>query len=317
MATQPEATAFLFPGQGSQQVGMGKVLAERYPAAAAIFAQADQILGIPLSRLCWEGPVEDLDDTVNTQPALLTHSIAMLRALQLEHPELRPGLTAGHSMGEYSALVCAGALDFPEALQLVRARGEAMKAAGQRAPGGMAAVLGMEAEAVQQACREAAQQIGQPVQLANDNCPGQLVISGSEAALARALDLLKTAGARRLIRLAVSIAAHSPLMEYGQQQFDQALDRAPLRDALLPVLGNVTARPLLSAEDIRRELRAQLTSQVRWTDTIREMVARGVSVFLELGPKDVLTRLVGRIAPDLTARSLDGPAGLSELPGVS
>jgi [acyl-carrier-protein] S-malonyltransferase len=317
MATPAPITAFLFPGQGSQLVGMGKQLAARFPAAAAVFAQADEILGLPLSRLCWDGPAEELDDTVNTQPALLTHSIAVLRTLQAEFPRHRPAITAGHSMGEYSALVCSGVLDFPDALRLVRARGEAMQAAGQLAPGGMAAVLGMETEIVVEACGQASRECGEPVQLANDNCPGQLVISGSEKALSRALELLKDRGARRLIRLAVSIAAHSPLMQAGQRQFDQALESTPLRDPAIPILGNVSAAPLGRVEDIRQELRAQLTSQVRWTETIQAMAAQGVTAFLELGPKDVLTRLVGRIAPGLATRSLDEPGsleGLSEWP---
>jgi len=317
MAPHPQTTAFLFPGQGSQQVGMGKQLAQRFPRAAEVFAEADEILDFQLSRLCWDGPAEVLDDTVNTQPALLTHSIAVLRTLQAEHPQIQPGLTAGHSMGEYSALVCAGSLDFPDALRLVRARGEAMKLAGGLGPGGMAAVLGMEAEVVEEVCRLASQESGQPVQLANDNCPGQLVISGSEAALTRALELLKERGARRLVRLAVSIAAHSPLMEPGQQQFNRALENTPLGEPRVPILGNVGARPLNSADDIRGELRAQLTSRVRWTETIQAMAAQGVAAFLELGSKDVLTRLAGRIAPGLAARSLDEPesfTGLADWP---
>jgi [acyl-carrier-protein] S-malonyltransferase len=299
---------------------MGRQLAQRFPQAAGVFAEADEILGLHLSRLCWDGPAEALDDTVNTQPALLTHSIAVLRALQSEHPQIQPGLTAGHSMGEYSALVCAGSLDFPDALRLVRARGEAMKLAGGLGPGGMSAVLGMESEVVEQVCRLASQESGEPVQLANDNCPGQLVISGSEAALSRALEMLKERGARRLVRLAVSIAAHSPLMEPGQQQFNQALDNTPLRAPQVTILGNVSAQALLSVDDIREELRAQLTSRVRWTETIQAMAAQGVTAFLELGSKDVLTRLTGRIAPGLEARSLDEPeslAGLADWPGVA
>lgn len=313
MARQPQSTAFLFPGQGSQQVGMGKELARRYAPAREVFAQADDILGFSLSRLCWDGPSERLDDTVNTQPALLTHSIAVLQVLRTEFPQAQPALTAGHSMGEFSALVCAGSLDFPDALRLVRARGEAMKAAGARAPGGMAAVLGMETDHVAQACEQASQDSGEPVQLANDNCPGQLVISGSEAALARALELLRERGARRLVRLAVSIAAHSPLMASGQQQFNQALDAAPLRDPQIPILGNVSAQPLRTVGAIRDELRAQLTSRVRWTETIQAAAEAGITHYLELGSKDVLTRLTGRIDAALAARSLDEPASLEGL----
>ncbi len=292
---------------------MGKELAARFAPARELFAQADDILGFALSALCWEGPSEALNDTVNTQPALLTHSIAVLRALQASFPELQPGITAGHSMGEFSALVCADALDFPDALRLVRARGEAMQAAGERGPGGMAAVLGMETETVVELCGQASRETGEPVQLANDNCPGQVVISGSEAALARALELLKESGARRLVRLAVSIAAHSPLMEPGQEQFNRALEAAPLRDPQIPILGNVSAQPLRTVEEIRQDLEAQLTSRVRWTETIQAMAAGGVTTILELGSKDVLTRLTGRIDAELAAHSLDEPASLEKL----
>ncbi len=311
MALNSRSTAFLFPGQGSQEVGMGLKLAAQNPAAAETFAEADEILGFPLSTLCWEGPAEQLNDTINTQPAILVHSIAALRALG---PPSLPAAAAGHSMGEFSALVCAGSLSFPDALKLVRARGEAMKAAGERSPGRMAAVLGLEPETVAAVCSEAQAATGEVVQLANDNCPGQLVISGSEAGMAEATEQLKQAGARRVIPLAVSIAAHSTLMEPAQTQFNEAIEATPIETPSIPVIANVSAKPLSSAADIREELLAQLTSRVRWTETIQAMRARGVETFIELGPKDVLTKLCARIDRDAHAFAVGDPASIESLP---
>ncbi len=295
---------------------MGKLLAEQYQAAAEVYQEADEIVGFPISGLSWNGPAERLNDTVNTQPALLVHSIAALRVLRAELPELQPTSTAGHSMGEFSALVCAGALSFPDALRLVQVRGEAMQHAGQLAPGGMAAVLGLETEAVEQACQAARQASGAVVQLANDNCPGQVVISGSEAGLGVASELLREAGARRVVKLAVSIAAHSELMLPAQDRFNQALESTEIAPPRLPIFGNVTAAPLESVADVRAELSAQLTSQVRWTDSIRAMRAAGAALVVELGPKDVLSKLAARIDPDLTAHSLGTPEDLAKLAGA-
>lgn len=292
---------------------MGKQLAEAYPVAAEVFQEADEIVGFEISRLCWEGPAEQLNDTVNTQPALLVHSIAALRVLRAERPNLQPQATAGHSMGEYSALVCAGSIQFADALRLVRARGEAMQHAGELAPGGMAAVLGLDTRAVEAACRSASQESGAVVQLANDNCPGQVVISGSEEGLQAASEALKAAGARRVIPLAVSIAAHSELMRPAQEQLNQALEATEIRPPQIPVIANVTARPLSSVKEIRAELSAQLTSQVRWTDTIRAMLHIGTTHFIELGPKDVLSKLAQRIESDVFAQALGAPEHLSLL----
>ena len=311
MALNLRTTAFLFPGQGSQEVGMGQELAAQNSAAAEIFAEADEILGFPLSTLCWEGPAEQLNDTINTQPAILVHSIAALRALD---PESLPAAAAGHSMGEFSALVSAGSISFEHAVRLVRARGEAMKAAGERSPGRMAAVLGMDPEAVSVICAEAQTATGEVVQLANDNCPGQLVISGSEAGMEEATERLKQAGARRVIPLAVSIAAHSPLMEPAQAQLNEAIEATPIEAPSIPVIANVSAKPLSSVADIREELQAQLTSRVRWTETIGAMRELGIETFVELGPKDVLTKLCGRIDRDAKAYAVGDTASLESLP---
>lgn len=304
MALEPETTAFLFPGQGSQVVGMGRDLAARSPEAAAIFQQADEVLGTPLSDLCWYGPPQALNDTLNTQPALLTHSVAVLRALQARLPRLRAHWAAGHSLGEFSALVAAGAVEFVDALRLVRRRGQAMKEAGARSPGGMAAVLGLESGVVERLCREACAG-GGAVQVANDNCPGQVVISGDEATLQQAIALLERAGARRIVRLVVSIPAHSPLMRSAQEDFNRALDATPIRDPEIPVIGNVGAAPLHTAADIRADLGAQLTSPVRWTETIRRLAANGVRTFLELGSGSVLIGLLRRIEPTARGIALD------------
>jgi len=290
---------------------MGQELAARHPAAAEIFARADEILGFPLSSLCWEGPEEQLNSTINTQPAILVHSIAALRAL---HPPSLPAAAAGHSMGEYSALVCSGSISFEHALKLVRARGEAMETAGESSPGRMAAVLGLDPETVEKVCSEIQDTTGEVVQLANDNCPGQLVISGSEAGMEVATRQLKEAGARRVIPLAISIAAHSSLMEPAQAQLNAAIDSTPIEPPAIPVFANVSARPLSAVSEIREELQAQLTSRVRWTETIEAMRAQGIDTFIELGPKAVLTKLCTRIVRDAKAFAVGDPTSLKSLP---
>jgi [acyl-carrier-protein] S-malonyltransferase len=295
MTLTPATTAFVFPGQGSQFVGMGKDLAQASPAARQVFAEADEVLGFRLSQLCWQGPEAELTDTLNAQPALLTCSIAALRALHERAGEFEPALMAGHSLGEISALVAAGATELEDGLALVRRRGELMKAAGERAPGGMAAMLGLDVPALVEICAEASAQTGGVVQMANDNCPGQVVLSGESAALDLAIELAKARGARRAKRLPVSIAAHSPLMQSIVPEFTRAVEAVPLISPLPPIVSNITATPISDPNDVRRELPAQLTSPVRWADSVRYMLAQGLTTFVELGAKDVLTGLLKRI----------------------
>ncbi len=308
----PQSIAYVFPGQGSQVVGMGKELAEAYPTARQIFYQADQILGFSLSDLAWLGPDDELNDTINTQPALLVHSVAVLEVLKERFPGMSPLFVAGHSMGELSALVASGALLFEDALRLVRRRGELMKQAGETNPGGMAAILGLDIAALETVCVEASRP-DEVVQVANDNCPGQVVISGNRSALERAIELAQQVGARRAKALNVSIAAHSPLMAQAQAAFSQAVQTAAIVNPLTSIIGNVAALPLVDADQIRGDLQAQLTSRVRWTETIQYLAARNVKIFLELGSGSVLTGLLKRIDEQTTGLAIGAPLDLEKL----
>lgn len=286
--------AYLFPGQGSQYVGMGRALYDAFPVARALFDQADAILDVALSRLCFEGPAEQLNDTANTQPAIFVASVAALRALE-ERGLDGPAYVAGHSMGEFSALVAGCALSFEDGLRLVRERGRLMKEAGERSPGGMAAIIGLERELLEAICAEARELSGEYVGVANDNCPGQLVISGAFGPLERAMELARERGARKVVRLAVSIAAHSPMMAEAAAEFRAILNATPFHEPTVPLVANATAAPLTDPDDIRDALGRQLTSPVRWAESMRWMIGQGVGRFVEVGPGTVLTGLLRRI----------------------
>jgi [acyl-carrier-protein] S-malonyltransferase len=301
------SAAYIFPGQGSQVVGMGHALVEAYPVARATFADADEILGFALSAVCFGGPGDVLTDTRNAQPAILTASVAAWRALHAARPELAgPCCVAGHSLGEYSALVAAGALAFEDAVRLTRTRGNLMAQAGTDAPGSMAAVLKLEDEQVAALCRQAAVESGDVVQVANYHSPGQVVISGGTAGVAAATALVKAAGGRAL-PLAVSIAAHSALMAPAAQEFAGWVENTPFRAPHTPVMGNVSAAPLTTADAIRAELIAQLTAPVRWTESVRRMIADGANRFVELGPGTVLAGLVKRIDANVEVLNVAKP----------
>jgi [acyl-carrier-protein] S-malonyltransferase len=306
----PKRLALVFPGQGAQYVGMGLDLYERYPQVQDIFDEADSILGIRLSRLCFEGPEQQLNDTIHTQPAILTVSVAALRAMA-QARELRDVLVvAGHSLGEYTALVAAGSLSFADAVALVRERGRLMKEAGRQHPGGMAAILGLSTEAVSKTCREAQEETGTIVQVANHNSPGQTVISGEFTGLERAVQLLKQGGARRVVPLAVSIASHSPLMDSAAKGLREALDRTELREAKIPIIANVTGSPLVRVEEIREELVRQVVSPVQWVESVRCMIEQGARSFVEIGPKDTLTNLIKRISDGVDRASVGDASGV-------
>lgn len=299
----------VFSPQGSQVVGMGRELAERSTAARDVFAEADATLGWSVSGTCWQGPSERLSDTRQTQPCLLTTSIAALRALE-ERATLRPALVAGHSVGEYAALVAAGVLELGAALRLVARRAELMTAAAADAEGGMLAVIGLDREAVQQVVDA----VGRPTELvvANDNAPGQVVVSGRSDALRLAEDAMRAAGARRLIALPVSGAFHSPLMAGVADELAEAFESEAWADARVPVVSNVTAEPVTDAGRLRALLAEQVRSPVEWVRSVRRMRDDGVDTVVELGSGAALVGMVRRIVPEVRGATVNDLATLDD-----
>lgn len=310
------SVAFVFPGQGSQVVGMGRALVETSPAAGAVFAAADEALGTLISRLAWEGPEETLNLTENAQPALLAASIAYLEACRerwaaagVEPPS--PAFAAGHSMGQYSALVAAGALELRDAVRLVRERGLRMQASGAGREGRMAALIGLADERLPELLERAG--AAGIVGIANRNSPGQVVVSGERAAVEAAVEIARELGARRALELPVSVAAHSPLMAEAAEAMRAVLADVEFRDPHPPLLANADARPIATAEGCRAELVDHLTTGVDWVAAVERMRAGGVSTFVEVGPGRVLSGLIKRIAPDAELLATDDPVAADRL----
>jgi [acyl-carrier-protein] S-malonyltransferase len=298
--------AFVFPGQGSQQVGMGRALALAFPESRDVFAQADAALGFPLSKLCFEGPEAELQLTANTQPAILATSVAALRPLAARG--VRPDWVAGHSLGEYSALVAAGALSLEDALRTVRRRGQYMQEAVPVGVGAMAAILGLDLPAIEAACREAAQ--GEVVSPANVNSPGQVVIAGHAGAVARASEKCKAGGAKRAIPLPVSAPFHCALMQPAQDRLAPELEALAFRDPAPPLVNNVDAAVVRDGATCRSGLVRQVSGTVRWQESVERLAQEGVTTFVEVGPGSVLSGLVKKIAKGTRVLGVDSPETL-------
>lgn len=306
--------AMVFPGQGSQTVGMLAELAGDYPIVQETFKQASEVLGYDLWQLVQEGPAEELNKTWQTQPALLTASVAVYRVWQQKYPELKPEVMAGHSLGEYSALVCAGVLDFQDAVKLVELRGKLMQQAVPEGTGAMYAIIGLDNDAIINACKQAEQ--GEVVSAVNFNSPGQVVIAGAKAAVERAAALCKEAGAKRALPLAVSVPSHCALMKPAADQLSVSLESITLKAPVVAVLNNVDVKAETDAVAIRNALVRQLYSPVRWTETVEKMAQNGVEVLVEVGPGKVLNGLTKRIVDSLQAVSVNDVKSLDSIEDV-
>lgn len=305
--------AMVFPGQGSQAVGMLADLAPLYPIVEETFKQASDVLGYDLWDLVQNGRAEDLGQTHRTQPALLASSVALFRIWQQKFPEQKPAVMAGHSLGEYSALVCAGVLDFQDAIKLVELRGKAMQEAVPAGSGAMYAIIGLDNESIIKACKQAASETGEIVSAVNFNSPGQVVIAGTKTAAERAGALCKEAGAKRALPLAVSVPSHCALMKPAADKLAEVLQNISLNSPLVPVINNVDVATENSDEAIRSALIRQLYSPVRWTETVEKMATDGITTLYEIGPGKVLTGLASRISKDVSAKAVNDAASFEAL----
>lgn len=301
---------FVFPGQGSQTVGMMKELYDNYACVKDVFKEADEALGFSMTDLCFKGPEEQLRLTYNTQPAILTCSVAALKVLE-EH-EVFPDVAAGHSLGEYSALVAAGSLKFADAVRVVRKRGQFMQEAVPVGQGAMAAIIALDTEKIKEICKEVQDRTGLAVQPVNFNCPGQVVIAGATDAVREASEALKAAGAKRAIVLPVSAPFHSTLMQPAADRLAEVLDQVKIADAKIPVIANVTAQPEQKGDEIRKILVKQAASPVLWEDSVRYMIQAGVTTFIEVGPGKVLTGFVKKIDRSFSGQNVEDLASLEK-----